>query len=85
MILSQMVSCRVDTPAPIHGGVHIIKSAAADIKIVVVSGAVFVFVFVFVGFTEDEEGMSRVAGSSIFTFQKVKRGHSMAATGESLA
>lgn len=28
--------------------------------------------------------MSRVAGSSIFTFQKVKRGHSMAQTGESL-
>uniref|UniRef100_A0A8C4IHQ0 Origin recognition complex subunit 2 n=1 Tax=Dicentrarchus labrax TaxID=13489 RepID=A0A8C4IHQ0_DICLA len=35
-------------------------------------------------FTEDEEGMSRVAGSSIFTFQKVKRGHSMAQTGERL-
>lgn len=28
--------------------------------------------------------MSRVAGSSIFTFQKVKRGHSMAQTGERL-
>lgn len=38
----------------------------------------------FLGFTEDEECMSRVAGSSIFTFQKVKRGHSMAQTGESL-
>nr|XP_020460193.1 origin recognition complex subunit 2 [Monopterus albus] len=33
---------------------------------------------------DDEEGMSRMAGSSIFTFQKVKRGHSMAQTGESL-
>lgn len=36
------------------------------------------------GSTEDEDGMSRVAGSSIFTFQKVKRGHSMAQTGENL-
>lgn len=35
-------------------------------------------------FAEDEEGMYRVAGSSIFTFQKAKRGHSMAQTGESL-
>ncbi|XP_039999938.1 origin recognition complex subunit 2 isoform X2 [Xiphias gladius] len=34
---------------------------------------------------EDEEGMSRVAGSSIFTFQKVKRGHSMAQTASELA
>lgn len=33
--------------------------------------------------TEEDDGMSRVAGSSIFTFQKVKRGHSMAQTGES--
>ncbi|MED6255777.1 hypothetical protein ATANTOWER_014943 [Ataeniobius toweri] len=32
---------------------------------------------------EDEESWSRVAGSSIFTFQKVKRGNSMAHTGES--
>ncbi|KAM9349330.1 origin recognition complex subunit 2 [Symphorus nematophorus] len=34
---------------------------------------------------EDEECMSRVAGSSIFTFQKVKRGHSMAQTASELA
>ncbi|KAK2821997.1 hypothetical protein Q5P01_022062 [Channa striata] len=34
---------------------------------------------------EDEEDMSRVAGSSIFTFQKVKRGHSMAQTANELA
>ncbi|XP_044074935.1 origin recognition complex subunit 2 isoform X2 [Siniperca chuatsi] len=34
---------------------------------------------------EDEEGMSRVAGSSIFSFQKVKRGHSMAQTASELA
>lgn len=33
---------------------------------------------------DDEDGVSRVAGASIFTFQKVKRGHSMAQTGESL-
>ncbi|XP_051258484.1 origin recognition complex subunit 2 [Dicentrarchus labrax] len=37
------------------------------------------------GTEEDEEGMSRVAGSSIFTFQKVKRGHSMAQTASELA
>lgn len=35
-------------------------------------------------FPDDEDGMSRVAGASIFTFQKVKRGHSMAQTGERL-
>ncbi|XP_070830341.1 origin recognition complex subunit 2 [Chaetodon trifascialis] len=34
---------------------------------------------------EDEEGMARVAGASIFTFQKVKRGHSMAQTASELA
>uniref|UniRef100_A0A8C9XE08 Origin recognition complex subunit 2 n=1 Tax=Sander lucioperca TaxID=283035 RepID=A0A8C9XE08_SANLU len=34
---------------------------------------------------EDEEGMYRVAGSSIFTFQKGKRGHSMAQTASELA
>ncbi|KAK5859663.1 hypothetical protein PBY51_021200 [Eleginops maclovinus] len=34
---------------------------------------------------EDDEGMHRVAGSSIFTFQKSKRGHSMALTASSLA
>ncbi|XP_042354060.1 origin recognition complex subunit 2 [Plectropomus leopardus] len=34
---------------------------------------------------EDEEGMYRVAGSSIFTFQKAKRGHSMAQTASELA
>ncbi|XP_068197203.1 origin recognition complex subunit 2 isoform X2 [Antennarius striatus] len=34
---------------------------------------------------EDEEGTSRIAGSSIFTFQKVKRGHSMARTASELA
>ncbi|XP_067385303.1 origin recognition complex subunit 2 isoform X2 [Channa argus] len=34
---------------------------------------------------EDEEDMSRVAGSSIFTFQKVKRGHSMAQIANELA
>ncbi|XP_074545569.1 origin recognition complex subunit 2 [Halichoeres trimaculatus] len=34
---------------------------------------------------EDEEGLSRVAGSSIFTFQKVRRGHSMAQTASELA
>lgn len=34
---------------------------------------------------DDEEGMSRMAGSSIFTFQKVKRGHSMAQTASELA
>uniref|UniRef100_UPI0037E8302D origin recognition complex subunit 2 n=1 Tax=Semicossyphus pulcher TaxID=241346 RepID=UPI0037E8302D len=34
---------------------------------------------------EDEDGLSRVAGSSIFTFQKVKRGHSMAQTASELA
>lgn len=38
----------------------------------------------FLGLTEDEDGLSRVAGSTIFTFQRVKRGHSMAQTGESL-
>lgn len=39
---------------------------------------------IFLHLTEDEDGFSRVAGSSIFTFQKVKRSHSMAQTGESL-
>ncbi|TNM98056.1 hypothetical protein fugu_014302 [Takifugu bimaculatus] len=34
---------------------------------------------------DDDDGMSRVAGSSIFTFQKVKRGHSMAQTASELA
>ncbi|XP_033507361.2 origin recognition complex subunit 2 [Epinephelus lanceolatus] len=34
---------------------------------------------------EDEEGMYRMAGSSIFTFQKAKRGHSMAQTASELA
>ncbi|XP_032388018.1 origin recognition complex subunit 2 isoform X2 [Etheostoma spectabile] len=34
---------------------------------------------------EDEEGMYRVTGSSIFTFQKGKRGHSMAQTASELA
>ncbi|XP_063317750.1 origin recognition complex subunit 2 [Pelmatolapia mariae] len=34
---------------------------------------------------EDEDGLSRVAGSSIFTFQKVKRSHSMAQTASELA
>ncbi|GAA6222425.1 origin recognition complex subunit 2 [Lates japonicus] len=34
---------------------------------------------------EDEEGLSRVAGSSIFTFQKIKRSHSMAQTASELA
>lgn len=34
---------------------------------------------------DDEEGMSRVAGSSIFTFQKSRRGHSMAQTASELA
>ncbi|XP_041660335.1 origin recognition complex subunit 2 [Cheilinus undulatus] len=34
---------------------------------------------------EDEEGLSRVAGASIFTFQKVRRGHSMAQTANELA
>ncbi|XP_054624419.1 origin recognition complex subunit 2 isoform X2 [Dunckerocampus dactyliophorus] len=34
---------------------------------------------------EDEEDMSRVAGASIFTFQKNKRGHSMAQTASELA
>lgn len=34
---------------------------------------------------EDEDGMYRVAGSSIFTFQKAKRGHSMAQTASELA
>ncbi|CAF97668.1 unnamed protein product, partial [Tetraodon nigroviridis] len=34
---------------------------------------------------EEDDGMSRVAGSSIFTFQKVKRGHSMAQTANELA
>ncbi|TDH06189.1 hypothetical protein EPR50_G00129740 [Perca flavescens] len=34
---------------------------------------------------EDEEGMYRMAGSSIFTFQKGKRGHSMAQTASELA
>lgn len=34
---------------------------------------------------EDDEGMSRVAGSSIFTFQKTRRGHSMAQTASELA
>ncbi|XP_058491870.1 origin recognition complex subunit 2 isoform X1 [Solea solea] len=37
------------------------------------------------GTEEDEDGVSRVAGSSIFTFQKVKRGHSMAQTASELA
>ncbi|XP_061926262.1 origin recognition complex subunit 2 [Entelurus aequoreus] len=35
--------------------------------------------------TEDEEDMSRVSGTSIFTFQKNKRGHSMAQTASELA
>ncbi|XP_037644488.1 origin recognition complex subunit 2 [Sebastes umbrosus] len=34
---------------------------------------------------EDEEGMYKVAGSSIFTFQKARRGHSMAQTASELA
>ncbi|XP_029310163.1 origin recognition complex subunit 2 isoform X2 [Cottoperca gobio] len=34
---------------------------------------------------DDEESMYRVAGSSIFTFQKAKRGHSMAQTASELA
>ncbi|XP_028987068.1 origin recognition complex subunit 2 [Betta splendens] len=34
---------------------------------------------------EEEEGLSRVAGSSIFTFQKARRGHSMAQTANELA
>lgn len=34
---------------------------------------------------DDEEGMSRVAGSSIFTFQKSRRGHSMAQTANQMA
>ncbi|XP_030608147.1 origin recognition complex subunit 2 [Archocentrus centrarchus] len=34
---------------------------------------------------EDEDCLSRVAGSSIFTFQKVKRSHSMAQTASELA
>nr|XP_057924394.1 origin recognition complex subunit 2 [Doryrhamphus excisus] len=34
---------------------------------------------------EDEEDISRVAGASIFTFQKNKRGHSMAQTASELA
>ncbi|KAM4551473.1 origin recognition complex subunit 2 [Odontesthes bonariensis] len=34
---------------------------------------------------EDEDGLSKVAGSSIFTFQKVRRGHSMAQTASDLA
>ncbi|XP_061151823.1 origin recognition complex subunit 2 isoform X2 [Syngnathus typhle] len=35
--------------------------------------------------TQDDEGMSGVAGSSIFTFQRNKRGHSMAQTANELA
>ncbi|XP_061791277.1 origin recognition complex subunit 2 [Nerophis lumbriciformis] len=35
--------------------------------------------------TEDEEDMSRVSGTSIFTFKKNKRGHSMAQTASELA
>ncbi|XP_069020708.1 origin recognition complex subunit 2 [Embiotoca jacksoni] len=34
---------------------------------------------------EDEDGLLRVTGSSIFTFQKVKRGHNMAQTASELA
>ncbi|XP_038162400.1 origin recognition complex subunit 2 isoform X2 [Cyprinodon tularosa] len=34
---------------------------------------------------DDEDGLSRLAGSSIFTFQKVKRGNSMANTASELA
>ncbi|XP_037314166.2 origin recognition complex subunit 2 isoform X1 [Pungitius pungitius] len=34
---------------------------------------------------EDEDGIYRVAGSSIFTFKKAKRGHSMAQTASELA
>ncbi|XP_034412280.1 origin recognition complex subunit 2 [Cyclopterus lumpus] len=34
---------------------------------------------------EDDDGMYRVAGSSMFTFQKAKRGHSMAQTASELA
>ncbi|XP_041849298.1 origin recognition complex subunit 2 [Melanotaenia boesemani] len=34
---------------------------------------------------EDKDNLSRVAGSSIFTFQKVKRSHSMAQTASELA
>lgn len=33
---------------------------------------------------QDDEDVSRVGGSSIFTFQKNKRSHSMAQTGESM-
>ena len=62
------------------GTAYISMSAADDdIKVMIVSDAEF-----FPWLTEDDEGMSRVAGSSIFTFQKVKRGHSMAQTGENL-
>uniref|UniRef100_A0A3P8U618 Origin recognition complex subunit 2 n=1 Tax=Amphiprion percula TaxID=161767 RepID=A0A3P8U618_AMPPE len=39
----------------------------------------------FLGFTEDDDALSRVAGSSIFTFQKVRRGHGMAQTATELA
>ncbi|XP_061652189.1 origin recognition complex subunit 2 isoform X1 [Phyllopteryx taeniolatus] len=35
--------------------------------------------------TEDDDGMSRVAGASIFTFQKTKRGRSMVQTASELA
>ncbi|XP_053738953.1 origin recognition complex subunit 2 [Synchiropus splendidus] len=37
------------------------------------------------GTEEEEDGLSRVAGSSIFTFQKSRRGHSMAQTASELA
>lgn len=67
-----MVSGWIDSPLSVVPGTAWISRTDAD------------HIIFSLGFTEDEEGLSRVAGSSIFTFQKVKRGHSMAQTGESI-
>uniref|UniRef100_A0A8D3E6E4 Origin recognition complex subunit 2 n=1 Tax=Scophthalmus maximus TaxID=52904 RepID=A0A8D3E6E4_SCOMX len=59
---------------------HIFYISSDDAETAAISCVVYFFPLVF---TDDDEGMSRVAGSSIFTFQKMKRAHSMAQTGES--
>lgn len=58
-------------------------SAGKHTKMIIFTWLHFSYI-IFLGIPDDEDGLSRVAGSSIFTFQKVKRGHGMAQTGESL-
>uniref|UniRef100_A0A8D3C4J1 Origin recognition complex subunit 2 n=1 Tax=Scophthalmus maximus TaxID=52904 RepID=A0A8D3C4J1_SCOMX len=61
---------------------HIFYISSDDAETAAISCVVYFFPLVF---TDDDEGMSRVAGSSIFTFQKMKRAHSMAQTANELA